>query len=34
MVELKYYINKDWFSAGHFGDIHVKRINIGLLGKY
>lgn len=30
MVDYKYYLNKDNFKIGHYGDKHVKRINIAL----
>jgi hypothetical protein len=30
MVDFKYYINADHFKIGHYGDKHVKRINIAL----
>lgn len=32
MVDFKYWINKDYFKIGRFGDKHVKNINIGILG--
>ena len=32
MVDFKYYLGKDYFQIGHFGDKHVKRLNIALLG--
>jgi hypothetical protein len=28
--DLKYYLSADHFKVGHFGDKHVKRINLGL----
>ena len=34
MVDLKYYLDSDWFKIGRYGEKHVKYINIGLLGKY
>jgi hypothetical protein len=32
MVDYKYYINKDYFSIGNFGDTRVKQINMALFG--
>jgi ABC-type sugar transport system permease subunit len=31
MVDLKYQLSADHFKIGHFGDKHVKRINIALV---
>ncbi len=31
MVDFKYYINKDYFTIGNFGDKKVKQLNIALL---
>lgn len=28
--DLKYYLNVDHFKIGHYGDKHVKRINMAL----
>jgi len=28
--DLKYYLNADHFKIGHYGDKHVKRINMAL----
>jgi hypothetical protein len=33
MVEFSYYLNKDYFKIGNFGDKKVKYINIALLSK-
>lgn len=31
MVDFKYFINTDHFKIGHYGDKHVKRLNIALI---
>lgn len=31
MVDTKYYLNGDHFKIGHYGDKHIKRINIALV---
>jgi hypothetical protein len=33
MVNLKYYIDTDWFKIGRYGEPHVKKVNIGLISK-
>lgn len=30
MSNFKYYLSSDYFNIGHFGDKHVKRINLSL----
>jgi len=30
MVDFKYYLSADHFKIGHYGDKHVKRINMAL----
>lgn len=32
MVEIKYYLDNDWFKIGRYGEKHVKNVNTGLMG--